>query len=384
MKRETPLPYCLPWIGEEEIQEMIDTLKSGWLSIGPKVKKFEDLLTEYTGAKYAVALNSCTSALHLSLVASGIGKGDEVITSPFTFASTANVIIHVGAKPVFADIEQDTFNISPEKIEEAVTKKTKAIIPVHYAGHPCNMTAVGKIAQEKDLTVIEDAAHAIGAEYENKKIGSLSDATCFSFYATKNMTTGEGGAVTTDSEELANKLRRLRLHGMDRDAWKRYSMKGSWYYEISECGYKENMTDMQASLGIHQIKKLDNFISIRRKYAEIYNKELGKCNDLVTQCEKPNVKHSYYLYPILLKTYDRGKFIEQMRKIGISCSVHFVPLHLQPFYRKTFGFKRGDFPITELVSDREVSLPLYPKMLEKDVWDVVHAVEEILNVSSNP
>ena len=384
LKRESPLPYSLPWIEEEERQEVVDTLKSGWLSIGPKVKKFEDSLAGYTEAKYAIALNSCTAALHLSLVALGIGGGDEVITTPFTFVATANVIVHVGAKPVFVDIERDTYNIDPEKVEEAVTSKTRAIIPVHYAGQPCDMKTINEIAEGHGLSVVEDAAHALGAEYEGKKIGTFSDATCFSFYPTKNITTGEGGAVTTNNKELADKLGVLRLHGMDKSAWKRYSFKGSWYYEVLECGFKENMSDIQAALGIHQIRKLDKFMEIRRKYAEIYTKELGKLGEIITPHEKPNVKHPYHLYPILLRSYDRGKFIERMGEIGISCSVHFIPLHLHPFYRNTFGSKRGDFPVAEWVYDREVSLPLYPKMSEKDVWDVIQATKEVLSTSSKP
>jgi UDP-4-amino-4,6-dideoxy-N-acetyl-beta-L-altrosamine transaminase len=372
------LPYNQPWIDRRELEEVAATLRSGWLTLGPKVERFEDLLAEYTEAKHAVALSSCTAALHLSLVALGIGVGDEVITSPFTFAATANVIIHAGAKPVFIDIEPDTYNINPDKIEEAITKKTKAIIPVHYAGQPCNMKAINRIAKKTGLKVVEDAAHAIGAEYENRKIGTFSDSTCFSFYATKNITTGEGGAVTTNNEELKERLRSLRLHGMSKDAWKRYSSKGNWYYEIKEPGFKENMTDISAALGIHQIKKLDKFINIRREYAKIYNNELSKLEGIVTPYEGTNVKHPYHLYPILLKKHNRTKFIEQMAKNGISCSVHFLALHLQPFYKEKFGFKKGDFPVTEWVSEREVSLPLYPRMTEKDVWDVIDAVRDTL------
>ncbi|MGA9097610.1 MAG: DegT/DnrJ/EryC1/StrS aminotransferase family protein, partial [Methanotrichaceae archaeon] len=268
------LPYNLPSIEEDEINEVVDTLRSGWLTMGPKTQEFERLISKYTGARHTVAVNSCTGALHLSLIALGVGCGDEVITTPYTFAATGNTIIHTGAKPVFIDIKKDTYNIDPEKIEDAITSATKAIIPVHYAGQSCDIKAILDIAEDHGLFVIEDAAHAIGAEYDCQKIGTFGTTTCFSFYATKNMTTGEGGAITTEDDELADKLRTIRLHGISKDAWNRYSEKGKWYYEIEDAGWKYNMTDIQAALGIHQIKKLDSFIDIRREYANIYNSSL--------------------------------------------------------------------------------------------------------------
>lgn len=372
------LPYYQTLIEDDEIKEVIDTLKSGWLTMGPKTIEFEKLLSDYLGVKHAIAVNSCTAALHLSLIALGVGKRDEVITTPFTFASTGNVIVHVGAKPIFVDIKRDTYNIDTEKIKETITPKTKAIIPVHYAGQPCDMKAIMEIAEDNNLFVIEDAAHVIGAEYQGKKIGTFGITTCFSFYVTKNITTGEGGAITTDDDELADKLRILRLHGISKDAWKRYSEKGSWYYEIEECGWKYNMTDIQAALGIHQIKKLDKFIEIRRRYAAIYNEELKKVDGMITPYEKSNIKHVYHLYPILLRSYNRNEFIEKMYERGIGCSVHFIPLHLHPFYKNTFGFKKGDFPNAEWIYEREVSLPLYPKMGEKDLRYVIDNIKEIL------
>lgn len=373
------LPYYQPLIEDDETKEVVDTLKSGWLTMGPKTIEFEKLIAKYTGAKHAIAVNSCTAALHLSLIALDIGRGDEVITSPFTFASTGNVIVHVGAKPIFVDIKKETYNIDPEQIKEAITTNTKAIIPVHYAGQPCDMKAITEIAEDNNLFVIEDAAHAIGAEYENKKIGNFGTTTCFSFYVTKNITTGEGGAITTNDDELADKLRILRLHGISKDAWKRYSEKGNWYYEIEECGWKYNITDMQAALGIHQIKKLDAFIEIRRRYAEIYNEDLKKVDGIITPYEKSNSKHVYHLYPILLRNYNRNEFIEKMYKRGIGCSVHFIPLHLHPFYKNTFGFKKGDFPNAEWVYEREVSLPLYPKMEKEDIQYVIENMKEIFS-----
>jgi len=372
------LSYCQPSIGQEEIKEVIKVLKSGWLAMGPKTAEFEKLLTQYTKARHAVVVNSCTAALHLSLISLQIGKRDEVITTPYTFVSTANVILHTGAKPVFVDIDRKTYNIDPSQIEKAITKRTKAIIPVHFAGQPCKMEEIMKIAKKYNLFVIEDAAHAIGAEYEGKKIGTFGKTTCFSFYATKNITTGEGGCITTNDDYLVERFRTLRLHGMDKDAWKRYSEKGSWYYEIKECGWKYNMIDIQAALGIQQIKKLDKFIKIRRKYAKIYNEGLKKIGGIITPYEEPNVKHTYHLYPILLKKYNRDKFIKEMYKRGIGCSVHFIPLHLQPFYKRTFGFKKGDFPNAEWVYEREVSLPLYPKMSKKNILRVIKSIKKII------
>lgn len=371
------LPYNLPSIEEDEINEVVDTLKSGWLTMGPKTKELERLISKYTGARNTVAVNSCTDALHLSLIALGVERGHEVITTPFTFAATGNTIIHTGAKPVFLDIKRDTFNIDPEKIEDAITSDTKAIIPVHYAGQSCDIKAILDISEDHGLFVIEDAAHAIGAEYDGKKIGTFGTTTCFSFYATKNMTTGEGGAITTEDGELADKLRTIRLHGISKDAWNRYSEKGKWYYEIEDAGWKYNMTDIQAALGLHQIKKLDSFIDIRRKYANIYNNSLKGINGVITPFEDPRAKHIYHLYPLLLLTHNRNEFIEEMHKKGIGCSVHFIPLHLHPFYRR-MGFSKGDYPNAEWVYEREVSLPLYPKMTMHDVEFVMASAINIL------
>ena len=371
------IPYYLPFIGEEEINEVVDTLRSGWLTMGPKTVEFEKILAEYIGVKNVVAVNSCTAALHLSLIGLGIGNGDEVITTPYTFASTANVIVHSGAKPVFVDIKKDTYNIDPEKIRRAITPKTKAIIPVDFAGQPCELDEIMKIAKENDLYVIEDAAHAIGAEYKGRKIGQISTTTNFSFYATKNITTGDGGAIATDDDELADKLRILRLHGISKDAWKRYAKGGSWYYEIKDCGWKYNMTDIQAAIGIHQLKKLDEFVNRRREIAKIYTEEFENL-EIITPYEKPDVKHVYHLYPILLKNYNRNKFIEKMNEKGIGCSVHFIPLHIHPFYRERYGFKKGDYPNAEWVYEREVSLPLYPKMKDDEIFYIISTVKKIL------
>lgn len=345
--------------------------------MGQKTFQFEEAIARYTGAEQAVAVNSCTAALHLSLLASGIGLGHEVITTPFTFAATGNVIVQTGAKPVLADINPETFNISPEKINEAITSKTKAIIPVHYAGLPCDMKAIMEIAQDHNLVVIEDAAHAIGAAYNGKKIGNLGNPTCFSFYTTKNMTTGEGGAITTNDKGFADTLRKLRLHGISKDAWNRYS-GGTWKYDIEECGWKYNTTDIQSSIGIHQLTKLDKFNQIRRSYAALYTQELQNLRKIRTP-SVATADHACHLYPLLVQKEFRDAFIDELGKKGVSCSVHFIPLHLHSFYQRTFGFKYGDFPIAEGIYEREVSLPLYPKMTEDDVLFVIACIREYLD-----
>jgi len=375
---KTTIPFALPFIDDEEVEGIVEAVRSGWLTMGPKTVFFEEQLAQYIGVGHVVAVNSCTAALHLSLIALGIEKGDEVITSPYTFAATGNVIAHTGARPILADIERDTYNIDPEQITEHITGKTRAIIPVHFAGQPCDLREIQEIAEDHNLWVIEDAAHAIGAEYAHKKIGTFGDATCFSFYPTKNMTTGEGGAIATEDEKLADRLRKIRLHGLSKDAWRRYSTAGSWYYEIEECGWKYNMTDLQAAIGIPQLKRLNWFIETRRRLAGVYNGALGSYEDIIIPTEKPDRLHVYHLYPILLKTFDRNTFIQEMMQYGINCSVHFIPLHLHPYYQETFGYKPGDFPNAEWVYEQEVSLPLYPGLSDEDVETVLRSIKEVL------
>lgn len=376
------LPFSLPSIGDEEIEEVISTLKSGWITTGKKTKFFEGRFKAYIECEHAIALSSCTAALHLALVAAGIGKGDEVITTPFTFAATGEVIIYAGATPVFVDIEKDTYNIDPDKIEDVITSRTKAIIPVHYAGQPCDMDRILKIALEDDLIIIEDAAHALGAKYKEKRVGTIGDITAFSFYATKNLTTAEGGMVTTNNSEYADRIRILSLHGMSRDAWRRYGDKGSWYYEILDVGYKYNMTDIQASLGIHQLTKFEQFQDIRRKYAELYTGELKGIEGVTTPYVRSDVQHAWHLYTILIDEpvigIDRARFIEKLNRENIGTSVHFIPLHLHPYYRRAYGYRRGDFPNAEYIYDRIISLPLYPSMSEDDVGDVINAIKKIV------
>jgi dTDP-4-amino-4,6-dideoxygalactose transaminase len=382
--RKNFLPFYRHSIGEEEIKEVVDTLKTDWISTGPKVVKFEEEFAHYIGCKHAIAVNSCTAALHLSLVAMEIKEDNEVITSPITFPATANVIIHERAKPVFVDIDSETLNIDPNQIEVAVTNRTKAIIPVHFAGHPVELDEIFEIAKKYNLRVIEDAAHAVEAKYKGKKIGTLSDTTCFSFYATKNLTTAEGGMVTTNKDTLAEKIKILRLHGLSKHAWMRYSKEGSAFYEAIYPGYKYNMTDIQAAIGIHQLKKLPLFLKRREKIWNLYQEGLKDIPEIVLPKERNNILHSRHIFPILVKVemlkIDKEGFIKALKAENIGASFHFLAVHLHPYYRKTFGFKEGDFPNAEYVSARSITLPLYPKLTDKDVEDVIYAVKKIVRL----
>jgi len=385
--RSTFLPFARPFIGDEEIEEVVETLRGGWLTTGPRTKRFEEVFCEYTGAPFAVAVNSCTGALHLAQLALGIGEGDEVITTPLTFASTANTIMMTGARPVFVDVDEGTYNINPELIEAAITKRTRAIIPVHIGGLPADLEPIQKLAERYDLHVIEDAAHAAGASYGGRMIGNISDVTCFSFYVTKTITTGEGGMLTTGSRRLADRIRMLSLHGLSRDAWNRYSQKGSWYYEIVDLGYKYNMTDIQAAMGLHQVERIDDFTARRREIARIYDEAFSRLDAIVLPPrDNEKSRHIYHLYTIRLRldrlSISRDGFIEALRAENIGTSVHFIPLHLHPFYRKEFGYKGGEFPVAESVFESIISVPIYPIMTDLDVKDVIRAVTKIMgNVS---
>jgi len=379
--RDRFLPFSLPDIGEEEIEAVAQVLRSGWITTGPKTKELERQLGEYVGAKHAIAVNSCTGALHVALAAIGIGPGDEVITSPLTFCSTANVVVHLGGTPVFADIGDD-YNIDPAEIERRVTPRTRAILPVHYSGQPCQMDRILPLAREHNLHIVEDAAHAIGAKYRDQMVGTLGDVTAFSFYATKNMTTAEGGMITTENDDLAERMRLLSLHGISKDAWKRYTSEGSWYYEVVFPGYKYNMTDIQAALGIHQLARLEQFLECRSKYACMYSEAFGAMPGVSVPIVNADGRHSWHLYTIQLDlerlSINRAQFIEALRAEQIGTSVHFIPVHLHPYYRNRFGFRRGDYPKAERVYDGIISLPLYPKMTEQDIKDVISAVAGIL------
>ncbi|MGD0765478.1 MAG: DegT/DnrJ/EryC1/StrS family aminotransferase, partial [Dehalococcoidia bacterium] len=331
---------------------------------------------------FAVAVSSCTAGLHLMLMAAGIGEGDEVITTPLTFCATVNVIIHQRAKPVLADIRLDDYNIDPEEVERKITPRTKAIMAVHYAGQPCRMDQLFDIARRHNLLLLEDAAHASGAQYRGKPVGSLGDATAFSFYVIKNMTTGEGGMVTTDNPELEDKVRLLRLHGMSHDAWKRYDAKGSWYYEVLAAGLNYKMTDVQAALGLHQLRRLDGFIERRAQIVADYNRRLGHLPELTLPTAREEVRHAWHLYPIWLHnehlSIGRDQLIEELKERGIGTSVHFIPIPYHPYYQQTLGLRQGDFPNTDRLFAGILSLPLFPRMTDADVARVGDAVEEII------
>ena len=374
--------FGAPLIERPEIEEMVKTLRSGWLGIGPKAAMFENTISRLTGAKYVMAVNSCTAALHLSLIAAGIGKDDEVITTPLTFCATANAIVHSGATPVFVDIDPDTMNIDPAKIEKAITSKTKAIIPVHFAGRPCNMDKIMAIAKKHNLLVIEDAAHAIGAEYKGERIGNIGGITCFSFYVTKNVTTGEGGVICTNNKILADKIKILALHGMSKDAWKRFSDDGYKHYEVIYPGFKYNMTDMQASLGIHQLKRIEKYYKARKQIWDFYNKELKNLPLILPDSNPLNVKHAMHLYTVLVDKekcgVERNKFMQEMHQRDVGTGIHYNPIHLHKYYRDTYGYKVGNFPNAEYIGERTVSLPLSAKLTMSEAKRVVSAIKEIL------
>jgi dTDP-4-amino-4,6-dideoxygalactose transaminase len=384
--RNNFLIFGSPKIGNREIAEVVDSLKSGWLSTGPKVARFESGVKDYIGSSYSLALNSCTAGLHLALLAYGVGKGDEVITSPLTFAATANVIEHVGAKPVFADVELDTMNIDPKEIEKKISKKTKAIIPVHLAGRPCNLDAIIKIASRNKLKIIDDAAHAFGASYHGKKIGNISDATAFSFYVTKNLVTGEGGMLTTNNKRIAETVELYALHGMSHGAWKRYSDEGFKHYLIQLPGYKYNMMDIQAAIGIHQLERFDKDQKKREGIWKFYDKKLNSLPLQIPGEVEPNTTHSRHLYTILVALeklkVNRDFILNALKAENIGSGVHFIALHLHPYYKKKYGYRKGSFPIAEYISARTISLPLSAKLTKEDVQDVVNAVSKVMNYYS--
>jgi dTDP-4-amino-4,6-dideoxygalactose transaminase len=380
--RKNFLPFHCPVITEDEITAVVEVLESGWLTTGSKVKEFEDEFRRFVRSPYAVAVNSGTAALHLALAAVGIQEGDEVIVPTMTFAATAEVVLYLRAKPVLIDCEPGTLNMDPGKLETAIGPKTKAVIPVHFGGHPCDMRRILEIGRAHRLKVIEDAAHALPAAYQGQTIGSIGDITCFSFYATKTITTGEGGMATTANPEWANTMRILSLHGISHDAWKRYSAEGSWYYEILSPGYKYNLTDVAASLGVEQLEKCRDFHQARKRIAEAYREGFSDLPEIVTPPSDPNVQHAWHLYVIQLEldrlTIDRGQFIEALKEENIGTSVHFIPLHLHPYYRDTFGYRPQEFPVAYSAFERIVSLPIYPRMTTADVDDVIGAVRGIV------
>lgn len=379
MSKNRFIPFSRPWIDETEIAAVSEVLASQWISTGAKVREFERAFAEYIGVKHAIAVSSCTAALHLSLVATGVGSGDEVITTPYTFTATAEAIRYVGAKPVFVDVDKHTLNMDIAKIEAAITARTKAILPVHIAGLPCDMDALQSLCRKHNLVLIDDAAHAIPAEYKERYIGSLGDISAFSFYANKNLTTAEGGMITTNSNALAEPLRTMRLHGIDKDAWARQSRRSIWRYDITTEGYKYNMTDIQAAMGLCQLMKLNKQHERRHRFAQIYQTELAKFPEIQTPFSPENPReHAWHLYIIQLLSRDRDAFIDAMRAANIECSVHYIPLHLFRFYQEQYGYREGDFPRAEAAFERVVSLPLHPGLTEEDVFAVVAAIRKFL------
>ncbi|MBI3378776.1 MAG: DegT/DnrJ/EryC1/StrS family aminotransferase [Nitrospirae bacterium] len=380
--RKKFLVFGSPMIEQPEIDEVVASLKSGWIGTGPKVHKFEGMFKEYKGRRFAIALNSCTSALHLSMLVIGIKPGDEVIVPAMTFAATANAVIHTGGIPIFADCEKDTMNIDPEDIERKITSKTKAIIPVHFAGRAGNMDAIMNIAKRHNMRVIEDCAHAIESEYKGKTTGTFGELGCFSFYVTKNIVTGEGGMVITDNEDYANKIKILALHGMSKDAWRRFSDEGYKHYQVVYSGFKYNMMDIQAAIGIHQLPRIEKYWKRRQKIWNRYNEAFKDLPVFTPAPVEPNTRHAYHLYTLLLDIDNlkitRDKFLDEMTKQNIGIGVHYIALHLHPYYQNTYGYKRGDFPNAEWISDRTVSLPISAKLTDEDVEDVIEAVSAII------
>ena len=380
--RETFLIFGSPAIEDEEIDEVVDTLRSGWLGTGPKVAQFEAMFREYMQVQHAVAVSSCTAALHLSMIAADIGPGDEVITTPMTFCATANAITHVGADPVFVDVRQDTMNINPDLIERAITARTRAILPVHFAGRPCEMERITALARRYGLFVIEDAAHCIEGWYKNRKIGSISDATCFSFYVTKNVVTGEGGMVTTPHEEWANKIKMYALHGMTKDAWARFSDEGFKHYQVIAPGFKYNMMDIQASLGIHQLERVQRNAQRREGIWKRYDEAFANLPAFLPPRPEPETVHARHLYTLLLDldhlTVSRDHVLNSLQAENIGTGVHYVGLHLQEYYRKAYELKPDDFPSATFISERTISIPFSPKLSDPDVEDVIAGVRKVL------
>src|SRR5208282_1034538 len=375
------LPFHRALIEEEEINAVLEALRSGWLTTGPRVREFEEAFARFTGAAHAVALNSCTAALHLAIAAVGISEGDEVIVPTMTFAATGEVVLYFKAWPVLVDCSPGSFHVDPKEIERAITSRTRAILPVHYAGYACDMDPILEIARKHDLKVIEDAAHALPSLYKGRMVGSLGDISCFSFYATKTLTTGEGGMATTENPEYADRIRMLSLHGISRDAWKRYTAEGSWRYDILEVGYKYNLTDLQAALGLAQLAKCDAMRARRAALADRYTQALESVSAFETPRTPGDVSHAWYLYVLRVNPsalrIDRDRVIEELKLRGIGTSVHFIPLHLHPLYQGRLGYSAGEFPNAEREFQRAISLPIYPAMTDEDADRVIEALHDI-------
>lgn len=375
------IPYGRQCLDEDDINAVVETLRSDFLTTGPKVREFEKKVAEYVGAKYAAAVSNGTAALHLACMAAGIGKGDEVITTPITFVASANCAFYCGAVPVFADIDSRTYNINPDSIEEKITDRTKAIVAVHFTGQPCDMDKIHDIAKKHNLIVIEDAAHALGADYKGRKIGSVSDMTTFSFHPVKHITTGEGGMITTDSKELYDKLMLYRTHGITRNPEVMDHCDGDWYYQQTDLGYNYRITDVQCALGISQLKKLDRFVEKRRLLADRYNKAFSDEDRIITPYQAEECNNSYHLYVIQLRNADRKRVFDDLRKAGIGVNVHYIPVHTQPYYVNYY--KENNIPLPYCPNAVEyyknaISLPLYPELTYEQQDYVIDTLKKIL------
>ncbi|MHB1544413.1 MAG: DegT/DnrJ/EryC1/StrS family aminotransferase [Gammaproteobacteria bacterium] len=378
--RETFLSFSPPTVGEQEISAVSEVLRTAWITTGPRTAQFEREFAAFLGASGALALNSCTAALHTALVTLGIGPGDEVITTPMTFAASVNVIEHVGARPVLVDVQPDTLNIDPARIEPALTQRTRAILPVHYAGHPVDLDSIDELARIHRLVVLEDAAHALPSRYRGRHIGTGDRLVAFSFYATKNLTTAEGGMLTGPRDWL-EQAKVISLHGMSRDAWKRYEKGGNWFYEVVTPGFKYNMTDIQAALGLVQLHRLSGFQARRRAIVAQYQEAFSRSDVLQCPTERSDVESAWHLYVLRLRTetlrISRDSFIQELAKRNIGTSVHFIPIHAHPYYREKYGWKPMDFPVAYGNYERLVSLPLHPGLTDRDIQDIVEAVWDV-------
>jgi len=376
------IPFHKPFITEDEVNEVVDSLRSGWITMGPKTIEFENRFREYIGTRNAVSANSCTACLHLALKAIGLNYGDEVIIPDITFTATAEVVVYFQAIPVAVDVEEDTMNMNASEIERKITDRTKAIIPVHFGGQPCDMDEIMEIAKRYGLAVVEDAAHALPAFYKDKKIGTIGDMTCFSFYATKTLSAGEGGMITTENDDWADRMKILRLHGISRDAWKRYTDEGTWYYEVLEAGYKYNMTDLHAAVAIAQLRKLEDMWHQRREIARIYTGAFDEIDEIEAPLVRKDRESAWHLYVIKLNNellrINRDQFIDELKKKGVGTSVHFIPLHRHPYYRNNFNFCAEDFRVSEKTYQRIISLPIYPSMTGAEIDLVINSVYDTI------
>ena len=384
--REDFLPFSRPCLGKEEIHEVVECLNSGWITTGPRCQEFEKDFAAYVGAKHAVALSSCTAGLHLAFLALGLGEGDEVVTSPMTFAATVNMIYLCGAKPVLADIDVRTRQVLIDEIEAKITPRTKAVVPVHFAGSACDLQAIEALARQHGLLVVEDAAHAVGTRYRGKLIGSGDNPAAFSFHPIKNMTTGEGGMLVTNDDDLAEQVRVLKFHGIAKDAWKRYAADGVSQYDVLRPGFKYNMMDIQAALGIHQLRRLDDFIRQRTEQARYYDQHLAEIDEIGLPGMPPYpVRHAWHLYTVLVKVetlaINRDEFMNELKRRNIGTGLHFKAIHLHPFYARELQLSRGSLPNAEYVSDRIVSLPLFPRLERNDQDDVIEAIKDVIHAA---